>query len=806
MGREGKKCWFWHVFLLIIALASSGCASLPDPETSQSLRGASITRLTPGHTVGQSFISKRPRLDGISLWLEPEDPGTHISISLRHKPSDPKPLFSALIQVVYGQNTIEIPPQDDLPSQDYYLQLGLTQGEVLVLGREEDIYPHGTATLDGLPIDADIAFQATYNYDLQAVFTDMGNILEGGWLALPLALLLFIPGWLLLDLTDLRNEYDPSEQIAVSTGLSISLIPVLMLWTTTLGLRWNRRSVLVAAGLLVCLFLWRVWVQFLDHRTHSPKQPGIKSHRPSSLIMPAIFLLSFFVRYAMVRDLEMPAWVDSIHHSLISLRIVQVGGFPGDYLPYLPMEASQYHPGFHSLVAAFHWLSDLDVPHGMLVLGQVLNAATIFGAYLLTTTLVRDKRAGWASALITGTLSLMPAYYAGWGRYTQLAGLLILPVAYRWIFPVDPEQGFKKPKFLIKLVLGSILFAGLFMVHYRVTIFLICLVVATWIGRIYRSDTHTWKYLAASFTYTMGIGVLGMLASLPWMIPVVRDFMLPLASQWQSGVTPPADITWRYLTPVLGVSVMVLAVTGLAWGIYQRRRFTISILIWVLLLFGIANSGYFHLPFPPGFVNQSSVEIMLYLPFSVLGGYAVIQVYSLGENIKRPGLVHFWKNSFLVLLVVAAVVGSQKMVASLNPGTILYRQADTAGISWLKENIPGDETIVINPEGWGYGLYMGADGGYWISPLTGLETMPPNVLYGLNAENHHRTNRFVAQLIPVGEDPEQIWDLLGEYDLRYIYTGGKGGVFSPQALDLSPLFETLYKHDGIWVFKTVEKP
>ena len=30
-----------------------------------------------------------------------------------------------------------------------------------------------------------------------------------------------------------------------------------------------------------------------------------------------------------------------------------------------------------------------------------------------------------------------------------------------------------------------------------------------------------------------------------------------------------------------------------------------------------------------------------------------------------------------------------------------------------------DATVLINPFTWGYGLYAGNDGGFWISPLAG---------------------------------------------------------------------------------------
>ena len=67
-------------------------------------------------------------------------------------------------------------------------------------------------------------------------------------------------------------------------------------------------------------------------------------------------------------------------------------------------------------------------PQAVLLFGQMVNAATVPVAYLLAQRLTGRAWAGVLAALVTGLVSLMPAYYVNWGRYTQLAGQLILPV------------------------------------------------------------------------------------------------------------------------------------------------------------------------------------------------------------------------------------------------------------------------------------------------------------------------------------------------------------------------------------------
>jgi hypothetical protein len=148
----------------------------------------------------------------------------------------------------------------------------------------------------------------------------------------------------------------------------------------------------------------------------------------------------------------------------------------------------------------------------------------------------------------------------------------------------------------------------------------------------------------------------------------------------------------------------------------------------------------------------------------------------------------------------------QRLLPTLNPITFLAREADFPAINWIDMNVPENEIILINPTGWGYGLYMGHDGGYWISPLTGHQTMPPPVLYGLgDREEIDRFNQYIEGILPIGEDPEALWELLRSENIRFVYTGGRGGIISPRALAESGLFVIRYQHDGAWVFETLDQ-
>ena len=77
-----------------------------------------------------------------------------------------------------------------------------------------------------------------------------------------------------------------------------------------------------------------------------------------------------------------PAWVDSIHHGLITRLILEQGGLPESFSPFIPSGAESYHSGFHSNLATYIWLTDLEIHTAMQFFGQVLNALMGFPIYL----------------------------------------------------------------------------------------------------------------------------------------------------------------------------------------------------------------------------------------------------------------------------------------------------------------------------------------------------------------------------------------------------------------------------------------
>ena len=808
---------------MVLLITMAGCVTFNDPEVSQEYNSDPIGILDSHTTIGQTFIARRPNSNGITLWLTTQssqddspttDSQNSIVIKLYHLPTDDTPIFTTSILVpppeVNTPITIHIPDQTRSAGESYYLELTSLSASIQVNGRNEDAYPHGQVFINDQPEDADIAFRLSYDYTFNAVVQDISQGVTYTWLVIPLLIALWLPGWLLLEISGLRTRFDFGEQTALCMGISLALIPIIMLWTTILNIKWTKNSVIFVAGFLVALLVVRLIYKYIILRRPANKNEAdqSKEHLPDSLFqinfrsgislaLIMIFLFTLAIRLIMVRDLATPAWVDSVHHALITRLILSNGAYPASYLPYWNISPTAYHPGFHSIVAVFSWLSNLNVAQALLVLGQVLNALLVFSVYLITKTLTHSPASGLFAAVITGFLTPMPAYYTSWGRYTELTGLIILPVAFVLIQSLKNKITSRQRYW--NILSGAIVSGGLFMVHYRVIIFLGCLILSYLVIYMLSKKSEGSIKPARLWLMTFIVADASMISVSPWLYQTIKNTVLPIIIS-SGTITVPffQDFSWAFLTAALGKQTLVLAGLGLVWGMIRLRSFAFLLTFWILILFLMANLAALHLP-GGGLINNTSVEIMLFIPISILGGYFLDQIIMHWRGFIPDKLSLPIAGSIIVLIGLVAIIGARQLVTIINPITILSRNADLPAIEWINENIPANETIVINPFAWGYGLYAGNDGGNWISPLTGRTTLPPPVLYGLGSCNRQIKEQS-RKVIDLGSNPAALAEFLKFNQLHYIYVGAKGGVLSAEKLSASDLFAIRYQNDGVWIF------
>ncbi|MEI7771358.1 MAG: hypothetical protein WCI67_15315 [Chloroflexales bacterium] len=240
------------------------------------------------------------------------------------------------------------------------------------------------------------------------------------WLTVPL--LLIAPGYL-VERAAPTAQLPALPRLTLWMGLSLSLVALLYLWLSTVGLAlgaallWGLAAALALAALAAA---WR------DLGTDGRRQ-ATGSNWQAAILLAAVFAITLWARLAQVDGLALPAWVDSVHHALMVRVAAETGMVPASLRPYLPVDDLPYHWGYHVFTATLMRLSGLDLPDAIMIPGQILNALCGIAVAGMARYLWRRPTAAVGAAIAAGLISIMPAYYVSWGRYPQLCGLLMLP-------------------------------------------------------------------------------------------------------------------------------------------------------------------------------------------------------------------------------------------------------------------------------------------------------------------------------------------------------------------------------------------
>ena len=462
----------WRALLLVLLVGAApalvACGPLADPQAQQWRATQPAEFLASGQTIVQTFVPSRDRFAALDVLLavsaESDEATGELWLELREAGSGP-PLASARAPFSAWRHNqryrLTFPPETGSAGRSYELTVratGVGPAPATLWLAADDAYLPGNRSFDGKPASGDLVFRAYYDYDWTALLADLSTATDARWLALLLALaLLFLPGLALRSLLLPALVLDPAEEAGLALGLSLALAPLLLYVVSLAG--GSLGAPLVAGLLLVVATVWGA--RLLATRPRAWPHPRLFSPASGAFAATAGALL---LRFVHARDLALPLWVDSVHHTLITRLIVESGQLPVDYGPLVPAQPFTYHFGFHAVVAYVSWLSGLGVAEGVLFVGQLLNGLVVLPAYLLASRLCANRRAGLVAGVLAGLVTTMPAYYVSWGRYPQLAGLLVLPAAivvWRLDWPsLQPQAWRLVAVVLLAALLGAGLSAG----------------------------------------------------------------------------------------------------------------------------------------------------------------------------------------------------------------------------------------------------------------------------------------------------------------------------------------------------------
>lgn len=799
--------WLKIVYGCALALTLAGCSGLvwPDQVVTQTTDEALLEANT---RVGQTFLSREAGLQAVEIFLTPLTSGEgEIRLHLRAEASASVDLaqadlaLSTITAPAFYRFTFPAQPRSRLSS--YYLDLEmLGAGQVVVGHAAADSYLEGALYQNGQPVEAQMAFRLVYAPQLV-----LGQVAREwlGWAGyLGLAALAFvIPGVALLSFWPGANRLIWPEHLGLGIGLSLALYPVLFLWTNLVGLRLGPGYVWLPIGLSLALFIWRGWqTRALFAAKNVFTQWRQSHHLWADLALLAVVGLVFWSRFWAIRSFQVPLWGDSYHHTVIAQLLVDNQGLFSSWQPYADLQSLTYHFGFHTHVAVWHWLTGMSLPQATLWAGQVLNGLAVLALYPLAMRVGHNRWGGVLAVMMAGLFASMPMNYVNWGRYTQLAGQAILPVAtcLSWHLLKTERLDWRV------LALGGLTWGGLALTHYRILIFALAFLVAYLFVEVL--PRHWAAFLGR--VSLLGIGAGGLF--LPWLwhlwdgkisLNFLRQMSTPAseASAWVQSYNAIGD-----LFVYLPAWMWLLLPVGVGWGLWQQRRGVVLVSVWWFLLILAANPGWLQLP-GTGVLSNFAVFIAFYIPAGTLLGSMAGSL--IGKIERRP----------LALAVMAVGLMLGAWGAYQRTGEVrlvehaLATTADQRAANWIQANIAPEATFLVNTfMAYGGGVVVGSDGGWWLPLLARRQTTLPPINYaterGPEPDYAQQVVALATAIQSTNITDPAVLTLLREHGVTHVYIGQRQGrvnnpqpALSPTTLNSSPHFRLLYRQDRVWIFE-----
>lgn len=619
--------------------------------------------------------------------------------------------------------------------------------------------------------------------------------------------LFVLPGLGILRLLFQKRSYTIGEWVGLSSGVSISLYPILALWSYVFNIPFIPGFVLLPGilGLLATIWSCRYHLQNMVSTRSFRFTFSTQFHSISWLLVTGVIIAT---RLLAVEGMVAPAWGDSVHHTTIVQLILDHKGLFQSWLPYAPMQTFTYHFGYHIAMASWSWLSQMKTEQAVLIGSQMLNVLSICTLYPLAVRLAgRNQKAGIGAMIVAGLLTQMPAYYVNWGRYTQLAAQLILPV---FIWLLDEYLLERTKPGARSWIVIAIVSAGLLLTHYRVSVtaFTAALAWVLWTVWRDRRELKQWFIRVLSLA---SASVVAILICVPWLL-IIQKGRLPLVTSVISNRAMDSALTqnelgvWQSLNNYYPYFLWQLAIVVLIYGLWKRREMSIPILLWCILSFLVAS------PFLLGLRGTGLVTNFLL----ILGFYIVIALLiGWAWGVLSDLILWFSHNRVVAELIVLTVVvlGFINQYKIIDPFYQFVTPNDIRAFNWINANVPDKSRFLVNGFlAYGDALVVGSDAGWWLPFFTKREATVPPILYSTEAISIDRTffRQFLIQVRDSHGEPSQLREILCQAKITHVFLGekqGKGG-FGAESLvpttwlDHNSDFRLLHNEENaqIWEF------
>jgi hypothetical protein len=674
------------------------------------------------------------------------------------------------------------------------------------------------------------------------------------------AAMCLVPGYALLHWLwpPAARPLHSAERFAFALGIGIALPPVLLYATNLIGIRWSAGATWLYLLIALVALITPPAYRFIKHKT-APEfrlQP-----RWAFALLLGMTLLALVMQLYMVDGLRAGMFGDSVHHTLIVRLLLEKGGLFSSWQPYAPLNTFTYHFGFHSNAAFYAWLTGAPATLSTLIIGQVLNAATVPLIFVFTARALHGTGKGaWPLAIVAGLwaaafagfANLMPAYYINWGRYTQLTGQLILmTLAVAWFELIEasrststrtappstpPQRGgeiAKLRRLAPLMALAALLTASLMLTHYIVLMFAVVIIGAYFLAGIFREGN--WRGATRMLVPAAIASLIALIFVLPWIQNTLTSGLVRNTAMMATGAAGTdrqavasalTAITPMFIRPWL----LALSVIGLLIGLARRHWPAVLFAVWPVLMVVLVTPQTLGLP-GAGVVEQFTTYIALYVPLMPLAGYAVssAQDWLVNNMSLRASRINVQKVNAVIAgagILALCVYGMIWMPSVANRSQQMLTAADEQAMQWIRDNTPDDARFVVNTfPGYAGTLIAGTDGGWWINQLTGRWTNLPPMTYGsegfedpafyavTNGFSESLRGKPLTDLAPVKVNlatPENL-QRLRDAGITHIYIGANATPgpdvadhIDADALRNSDAFHVIYDQAGVQIFELVQ--
>lgn len=805
------------VGLGLMAWALAGCAIIAPEQLAT--RSAEV-RLDADQTVSQTFVARHHGLTGWRVFLAPGTATTgQVRAELRADDlAEPVTATLPVTQIkAPGFYEFVVAPQIESRGRYYTLTLDLNGEGALEVGNgPENAYLDGALHLNGQPMPGQMAFMLTYDplWGSLSFALMMGEWLT--WLILGMALFV-LPGWWLLRwVWPAVRQQSVWVQAVLGMGVGVSIMLAVLVALKTLGwpVAWILPWVSVVAS--------GVWT--LGSVRHAPvvfqrlKTWWAGPERWGGVALIAMLMILVVTRLWPIRNLEAPLWDDSYQHTMMAQLIINANGLPDSWEPYYRYSTFSLHFAFSAWVAFWMWLTGHDVLRATLIVGQLANLAGLLALFPLAVRLTRNNL--WAGVLalaLAGLVSALPGGYMNWGRFPQLAGQIVMPVAL-W-FSLEVLEARTEVKRLA--VLSGLIIAGSFFAYYRIVVYYavfmgLAVLVLAWRNR-------SWPHWGALAGRLAGLAVVAGVVILPWALVLASN---PISNVVSRGITQQIRLerviddyrAWERVLEFMPLPVWLLGLPAWLWSLARRNAQVAGLGLAAMLLAAVPAGQLINLP-GANTIQSFAVIIFLYVPLAIVFAWGVVDMWQwLGSQARW---VKWSARLVLVTVVMGAMMwGLSQQINILQTRFVLVTRPDLRAMTWIRAHLPAEANFLVQA----FSIrnareIIGADAGWYMPLLTGRTNhVPPQYTLFAEAASVPNYTRSMVETVNIvyqnGVNNPITWQRLCVIGVTHVYSGqgrGKVGIgfmthpderplFTKADFQTSPVFKQVYQADLVEIY------